>query len=197
MSCSVFAGCVAVPFYTSLRGPIRTIRVLDAETGSDIPGANVSLMSQKSERFLGPPPSTLTCPSLFEIQAARRGHLLRNDDGSFHASWGLVEGSHGICVTQKGDANEYPRGILTVDAPGYRATKLRYTAGQVKPGWSCTEVADSDDSSAAGDHQADASANGQNMNRCDFQDGVLRFYLHRQTSPEPSAPASEEAAPGL
>ena len=36
------SGC-AVPYFASVRGPIRSIRVLDAETGADVPEATVSL----------------------------------------------------------------------------------------------------------------------------------------------------------
>ena len=192
---SVFVGCVSIPYYTTLRGPIQAIRVVDAETGGDIPDAQVSLLSQKSERFLGPPPSTLTCPSLFETQAARRGRLLRNDDGSFHASWGFAEGSRGICITQPGDANEYPRGIVTVEAPGYRPAKLRYTAGQIKSDWACVEAAEEGEAETL--TQANGRANAQGLNRCDFRDGVLRFYLRRNVESKPATQPNEANVPGL
>lgn len=171
------AGCISIPYYASVRGPVRTIRILDADTGQDVPEATVSLTSQTSERFLGPPPSFLTCPSLFEIKAAAAGNLKRSEDLSFPAPVGLAEGSRGICVTTSGDANQYPRGIITVDARGYRSAKLRYTVGQIQPGWSCSETCE--DSEAAPPGSAHEELSGRsNTARCEFgNDGVLRFYL--------------------
>ena len=135
-------GC-SVPYFASVRGPIREIRLIDSESGADIPEATVSLTSQTSERYLGPPPSSLTCPNLVEQRAASfRGVLKRNADLSYHVPSGLGLGSRGYLTGKPEDPNEYPRGIVIVTARGYRPAMLRYTVGQIQPGWSCSEKID-------------------------------------------------------
>jgi hypothetical protein len=195
------SGC-AVPYFASVRGPIRSVRVLDAETGADVPEATVSLQSQMSKRFLGPPSATLTCPDLSELQAgAARGRLLRNTDQSFHMSAGLGMGSHGYLTGRPEDPNEYPRGVVVVAAAGYRPALLRYTVGHIEPGWFCVEKLDPDDSAAATNNPqlAEAAASFQG-GRCDLgADGVLRFHLRpleRGASAIPSLePARTTASP--
>jgi hypothetical protein len=198
------SGC-AVPYVASVRGPIRSVRVLDAETGADVAEATVSLQSQTSMRFLGPPPSTLTCPDLCELQAgASRGVLLRNADRSYHMSGGLGVGSRGFFTGRPEDPNEYPRGVVIVSAHGYRPAMLRYTVGHVEPGWFCTETLDPAEEGKRGQSPfvqstlravpangdcplfLDATASFQG-GRCELGgDGVLRFHL-RPLSKEASA----------
>jgi hypothetical protein len=173
------SGC-AVPYLTSVRGPIRHIRVLDAQTGEDIAEATVSLTSQTSARFLGPPPCTLRCPDLCEVQAGKaRGRLLRNKDLSFHVSSGSGLGSWGFFTGRPEDPNEYPRGVVIVGAPGYRPAVLRYTVGQILPGWSCVETSESDEEAATSNAAPTAEANASFQGgRCEFDDDrVLRFRL--------------------
>jgi len=173
------SGC-SVPYFASVRGPICGIRTIDAETGADIPEANVSLTSQKSERFLGPPPSSLTCPNLIEQRAASyRGVLKRNADLSFHASSGLGMGSHGYLTGRPEDADEYPRGIVIVTARGYRPAMLRYTVGQLQPGWSCSETVKPAGSTASSDNMPpEGVGNSFQGGRCELgDDGILRFHL--------------------
>ena len=178
------AGC-SVPYFASVRGPIRSVRVLDAETGADVPEATVSLQSQTSARFLGPPPCSLTCPDLCEVRAgASRGHLLRNADLSFHMSGGLGMGSRGLFTGRPEDPNEYPRGVVIVAAHGYRPAMLRYTVGSLAPGWSCVETLDPADLSASSDdpRTADAARSFQG-GRCELgDDGILRFRLRPLSS---------------
>jgi hypothetical protein len=191
------SGC-AVPYLASVRGPIRSVRVLDAETGADVPEATVSLQSQTSMRFLGPPPSTLTCPDLCELQAgASRGVLLRNADRSFHMSGGLGMGSRGFFTGRPGDPNEYPRGVVIVAAHGYRPAMLRYTVGRIEPGWFCTEVLDPADlAPPSNDAATPAAAASFQGGRCDLgTDGVLRFHL-RPLGTEPPAVSSLAPARG-
>jgi hypothetical protein len=177
---SLFASGCAVPYLASVRGPIRKVRVLDAGTGVDVPEATVSLTAQTSARFLGPPPCVLMCPDLCEVQAGKsRGVLLRNADLSFHMSSGFAPGSWGFFTGRPEDPNEYPRGVVIVNAPRYRPAMLRYTAGQILPGWSCVETLDPADPAAPpeGAQAADADRPFQG-GRCELgDDGVLRFYL--------------------
>jgi hypothetical protein len=178
-------GC-AVPYLASVRGPIRNIRVLDAETGADVPEATVSLQSQVSTRFLGPPPSTLTCPDLCEVRAgASRGVLLRNADFTYHASSGLGMGSWGYFTGRPEDPNEYPRGVVIVDARGYRPAMLRYTVGRIQPGWSCAETVEPADPATPSDTARTATADRSFQGgRCELGgDGILKFYVPR-LSPE-------------
>ncbi len=187
-SCFIFAACClsllcsgcAVPYFASIRGPIRRIRVLDAENNTDIAEATVSLTTQTSQRFLGPPPCSLTYPDLCEVQAcALRGHLLRNKDLSFHVSSGLGMGSHGFFTGRPEDPNEYPRGVVIVDARGYRPAMLRYTVGNVQPGWTCVETMAEGEADSSTDNGAIVDVERPwHGARCEFgADGVLRFYL--------------------
>ena len=109
------SGC-SVPYFASVRGPIRAIRVLDAESGEDIPEAKVALTSQTSA--IPWPAAVLVDVSRSE--RASGGHvargLLRNADLSFHASSGLGMGSWGFFTGRPEDPNEYPRGFVVVDA---------------------------------------------------------------------------------
>jgi hypothetical protein len=174
-------GC-SVPYFASVRGPIRGVRVLDAESGEDIPGAKVALTSQTSARYLGPPPCSLVCPDLCEIRAGTsRGVLLRNADLSFHASSGLGMGSWGFFTGRPEDPNEYPRGVVVVDARGYRPAMLRYTVGRIEPGWSCVERSEEADVAAPpGDVTAQSADQSFQGDRCELgNDGVLRFHLRR------------------
>ena len=188
------SGC-AVPYFASVRGPVRSVRVLDAETAADIPEATVSLQSQTSARFLGPPPCTLACPDLCELRAgASRGRLLRNADRSFHMSGGLGMGSRGYFTGRPEDPNEYPRGVVIVAAPGYRPAMLRYTVGPILPGWSCVETLDSADAaSASHDTLKKDAGDAFQGNRCELgDDGVLRFHLR---SLKPESPAASPIKP--
>ena len=170
-------GC-SVPYFASVRGSIRAVRVLDADSGEDIPQATVALTSQTSARYLGPPPCLLTCPDLPEIRAGTaRGSLLRNADLSFHASSGLGMGSWGFFTGTPEDPNEYPRGFIVADARGYRPAMLRYTVGRIQPGWSCVERSEQDDAASADGASTETTFQG---NRCELgNDGILRFHLRR------------------
>jgi hypothetical protein len=185
-------GC-AVPYFASVRGPIRGIRVIDAESNTDVPEAAVSLTSQTSERFLGPPPNSLICPSLTEQRAVSyRGVLKRNADQTFSVPAGLGKGSRGLLTGRPEDPNEYPRGIVIVTARGYRPALLRYTVGHVQPGWSCSETIGSGDSTSTTDNPPQ-EGDGMSFQggRCEMgDDGILRFHL-RPIKNEPSLPVSQ------
>jgi len=173
------SGC-SVPYFASVRGPIHGIRLIDADSGADIPEATISLTSQTSERFLGPPPCSLTCPNLIEQRAASyRGVLKRNADLSFHAPSGLGMGSRGYFTGRPEDPNEYPRGIVIVTARGYRPAMLRYTVGQIQPGWSCSETIEPAGSTAPSDNlPPEDVGNSFQGGRCELgDDGILRFHL--------------------
>jgi len=188
------SGC-AVPYYTNLTKSIHAIRVLDAESKADVPEAMVSLTSETSVRFLGPPPCSLRCPDLFEIRSALAsgGDLKRNADGSFHVPYGCGKGSHGVFAGKSGDANQYPRGIVVAQARGYRPAMLRYTAGRIEPGFSCDEMNDPDVLDLPPDIQPEEAAAAFRGNRCEFgTDGILRLYLRRYAD-RSSAPASSPA----
>jgi hypothetical protein len=184
------SGC-AVPYFTSLRGPIRGIRLIDAETGADIPEATVSLTSQKSERYLGPPPASLTCPNLVEQRsAAYRGVLKRNADLSYRVPSGLGMGTKGYFTGRPEDANEYPRGIVLVTAQGYRPAMLRYTVGQIMPGWSLAEMVDPVGSSLSDSGLPGIASDSYQGDRCELgEDGILRFHL-RPIKNEATSPVS-------
>jgi hypothetical protein len=105
--------------------------------------------------------------------------LKRNADLSFHAPSGLGMGSRGYFTGRPENPNEYPRGIVIVTARGYRPAMLRYTVGQIQPGWSCSETIELASSTAPSDNMPpEGVGNSFQGGRCELgDDGILRFHL--------------------
>ena len=69
--------------------------------------------------------------------------------------------------------------MVIVDARGYRPAMLRYTVGNVQPGWTCIETVTETDGDSPADNGAIVDIDHPHHGaRCEFgNDGVLRFYL--------------------
>jgi hypothetical protein len=149
--CASSSGCIFLgvyPYVQEVRGPIRGVRVRDAETGDDIPDAQVTFQSQVGSPQSSPTFYPLSKEELryrnrgwfeseedFIERSLTRGELHRDGDGVFAVPWRLKPGV-GLIAVSFGDGPSYcgPFGddalvqstTITATAPGYEPMQLAY-----------------------------------------------------------------------
>jgi len=182
------SGCrlLPAPYLADASGPVRTVRVLDSHSGADIPEARVwvhtSLSAWPGTRQ---PQLLLLDPDAAEAkQLLERQPLRRNDDDSFSVSKRIIIGLVSLGYARRNPATA----MIAVSAPGYPMAAVKYCAAQPPwPGWSASRSLSQHLPVAQDDHSATTLETGEQVARCQCDEGgQLTFYLRRLT-PEMAA----------
>ncbi len=149
---AVLVGCIGcrVPYdVADVRGPVRSVHVLDAETARDLPGATASFQCARFPAAgswpRGTPNGYLATPAL---TAGFRGPdrlgsvepLARLPDGSFPLPYRLGTSFFQFMpfVVMDGPSNMEAGAIVTVSAPGHYAAECGLH--QMQPGWNAIQA---------------------------------------------------------
>jgi len=182
------SGCrlLPAPYLADASGPVRTVRVLDAHSGADIPEARVWVQTglsgwpgTRQPQLLLLDPDAPEAKQLLESQPLRR-----NDDDSFSVSKRIIIGLVSLGYALRNPATA----TIAVSAPGYPMAAVKYCAAQPPwPGWSASRSLSQHLPVAQDDHSATTLETGEQIARCQCEeDGRLTFYLRRLT-PEMAA----------
>jgi len=182
------SGCrlLPAPYLADASGPVHTVRVLDSQSGADIPEARVWVQTglsgwpgTRQPQLLLLDPEAAEAKQLLESQPLRR-----NDDDSFSVSKRIIVGLVSLGYARRNPATA----TIAVSAPGYPLAAVKYCAAQPPwPGWSASRSMSQHLPVAQDDHSATTLETGEQIARCQCdEDGRLTFYLRRLT-PEMAA----------
>jgi hypothetical protein len=182
------AGCrlLPAPYLADASGPVCTVRVLDAQSGADIPEAQAWVQTGLSGWPGTRQPQLLLldpdAPDAKQLMESRP--IERNKDASFSVSKRLIIGLVSLGYARRNPATA----TIAVSAPGYPLAAIKYCAAQPPwPGWSASRSLAQHLPVAGYDHSATRLETGEEIARCRCDEGgQVTFYLRRLT-PEMAA----------
>jgi hypothetical protein len=183
-----FSGCLAVPYVANVTGPIEKVRVLDAETGQDIPDARVAFDTEYLPRgMLQPNYSMGQAKPEDAAKSLSRGELTRRSDQSFSVPWRIGRGCVYIpliAANYDGSLETRTYALLTAVAPGYHAATLCTSGNGIRDAGRLVEFSPDLDSLPAAERQSPAFARRE-PSFCEYKGkGVVSFYLRRAAAVE-------------
>ncbi len=177
------AGCrlLPAPYLADASGPVRTVRVLDVQTGADIPAARVWVQTGLTNwPGTRQPHLLLLDPDAPDAKQLLEGRPIEpNPDASFAVSKRIIVGLVSLGYARRNPATA----TIAVWAPGYPVAALKYCASQPPwPGWSASRSLSQHRPVARDGYPATALESGEEIARCLCdEDGQMTFYLRRLT----------------